>query len=265
MKIAFSNLACPEWSLSEVARRAAEYGYGGVELRLMDGEVIRGDLDADARRRIRAEFRAAGVALVGVGASTRFAQAGAEEREQLEAALLQYAELAAALEAPFVRTFGGVFEAAERNAAVARVAESLQRVAERAGGLGVQILLETHDGFSSSAAVRDALARAPSPQIGALWDTHHPVRMGETAAATLANLSGRLRHVHLKDARRSGDGWDLVPFGEGEVPLADIVRLLRESGYDGWYCVEWERRWHPELAPASEALPQHLRALRALL
>ena len=35
IRLAFSTVACPQWPLSEVVRRAAEYGYQGVELRTL--------------------------------------------------------------------------------------------------------------------------------------------------------------------------------------------------------------------------------------
>jgi len=40
MKYAFSTLACPAWSIERVASSATRLGYDGVELRLLDGDVI---------------------------------------------------------------------------------------------------------------------------------------------------------------------------------------------------------------------------------
>ncbi|GGJ03519.1 hypothetical protein GCM10010885_11020 [Alicyclobacillus cellulosilyticus] len=263
MKLAYSNLACPEWPLDEVMRRAAAYGYAGVELRLYEGEVIPARLPEGVVQAIRAAATAAGVTILGIGASTRFAMADPGERRRQEDELRAYLDLAARLGARFVRTFGGQMEGDAADC-IARLAESLARVAEAADAAGVDILLETHDDFSPSARVRDALAAARHPRLGALWDVHHPYRMGETPAETMANLSPWLRHVHIKDARRRGDGWDLVPLGAGEVPVREILRALRAAGYSGWLSVEWERKWHPELQPAEEALPQHITVLRAL-
>jgi sugar phosphate isomerase/epimerase len=89
--------------------------------------------------------------------------------------------------------------------------------------------------------------------------------MGETAAQTMALLGARLRHVHIKDARRRGDGWELVLLGEGEVPVAEALAAIRAGGYDGYYAVEWEKKWHPEIAEPEVALPQHAALLRQML
>ena len=46
-----------------------------------------------------------------------------------------------------------------------------------------------------------------------------------------------------------------VLFGQGEFPATAALRLLNSTGYDGWYSLEWEHAWHPELAGPEIALP----------
>ncbi len=267
MKIAYSNLACPEWSMEEVFTHAAEVGFDGVEIRLLDGNVIPHTIDAVVRERIVKLARDSGVEIIGIGASTRFATPDTSERERNVDELLRYIELAARMEVPMVRTFGGGFKvgAADEREAVQFVAEGLTKVAQRAKELGVSVLLETHDEFSHSAMVRDVLLQVNSREIGALWDAHHPYRMGEGVEETYRNLAPSLQHVHLKDARRKGDDWELVVFGEGEVPVQDVVQKLSDAGYDRYLCVEWERKWHPEIEQAKTALPKHMTILKEYL
>ena len=84
-------------------------------------------------------------------------------------------------------------------------------------------------------------------------DTGHLV-LGRTDPVWLAGAAReRIAHVHLKDV--AGDvasrllraELTLVPavqsglfrsLGEGEAPIADTVRTLEQSGYDGWYVLE---------------------------
>ena len=40
MKYAFTNLACPDWSIEHTVREAVRLGYDALELRLLNGEVI---------------------------------------------------------------------------------------------------------------------------------------------------------------------------------------------------------------------------------
>jgi fatty-acyl-CoA synthase len=89
--------------------------------------------------------------------------------------------------------------------------------------------------------------------------------VGESPADVVRALGAAIRLVHVKDARRLGDDWELVPLGDGDVPVRESFDVLRAHGYDGWLTVEWEKRWHPELAEPELALPRESRALRALI
>lgn len=254
--------------MEEVFENALTFGYDGVEVRLVDGEVIRSDMDTDSQKRIVKLARDRGIDIVGLGASTRFATANADVRNENIQELLRYIELASNMEVPMVRTFGGGIAdkgALQEDDDVRFVAEALNQVAPRAEELGVQVLLETHDEFSSSYLVKQVMQRVASAAIGAIWDTHHPYRMNETVEETFLNLQDRLAHVHLKDAKRNGDGWDLVVFGEGEVPVRQMVERIVAAGYDNYLCVEWEKKWHPEIEDAATALPKHIGILRQYL
>jgi fatty-acyl-CoA synthase len=145
------------------------------------------------------------------------------------------------------------------------VLEDAAPVAER---LGVAIGVETHDAFSASSVIAELLALVDSGSVGAVWDSHHPHRMGERPREVLANLGKRVLLAQVKDARRAEPppgGWQLVLLGEGEVPVREMLGLLRANGYDGWISVEWEKRWHPDIEDPRVALPQHLRLLSTWL
>ena len=113
--------------------------------------------------------------------------------------------------------------------------------------------------------VGELLQRVPSPAFAAIWDVHHPCRLGESPQDVVRELGARIQLVHVKDARRSGDDWQLVPLGEGEVPVRESLIALAAAGYDGWLTVEWEKRWHPELAEPELALPRDVETLRGWL
>jgi sugar phosphate isomerase/epimerase len=167
-------------------------------------------------------------------------------------------ELASELGAPTVRVFGGEPEDLDD------VARRLEPALARAEQLGVTIALETHDAFSSAARVAALLQRVGSASFAAIWDLHHTYRVGESPADVLRALGPRIRLVHVKDARRRDDGWELVPLGEGEVPVRESLAALDTAGHDGWLTVEWEKRWHPELAEPEVALPRERERLCSL-
>jgi fatty-acyl-CoA synthase len=112
------------------------------------------------------------------------------------------------------------------------------------------------------------LDEVPDAAVGALWDLHHPYRVGEQPEEVWALIGDRTLLVHVKDAVRDPSertGWKLVLLGEGEVPVRDGLRVLQDHGYQGWLTVEWEKKWHPEIAEPEIALPQHAKLLRSWL
>jgi fatty-acyl-CoA synthase len=260
-RIAFSTLAFPEASLATAVSLGRSYGYDGVELRLVDGELIDPRMPGPERAAVKRTVDAAGLPVIAVDSSIRVTDP--DPGPDLRA----FVELASDWEAPLVRVFGGALPSREpaRQQSLAAAAEVLQAAAGFAQRAGVGIGVETHDSFSASATVAELLSMVDSPAVGAVWDSHHPHRMGERPDEIYRNIGERLMLAQIKDAMRAperADGWQLVLLGDGEVPVRDMLTLLANSGYQGWISVEWEKRWHPEIEPPEIALPQHLKLLR---
>jgi sugar phosphate isomerase/epimerase len=268
MKLAFTTLACPNWTFEQCIEAAQRYGYEGLELRLLDGEIIDGKLPSKQRRRVRACATQAGLPIIGLDTSVCVAQIEAQSSAEQVREGVTLLELAHDLEAPFIRVFAGPPIGADAEEAVAAAATSLEALAQRGHELGVAIALETHDAFASSILVAQALRRVNDPLVGALWDFLHPYRLGETAQETAQRLSGRLLHTHVKDGQRPQAPqaeWNLTLLDEGNVPTLEMLAALQAIGFDGWLSVEWEKKWHPELAGPEVALPQHAARLREYL
>jgi len=251
-RIAFSTLAFPDATLAAAVSLGRRWGYAGIELRLIDGELIDPSMPASRRAQVRRTL--AGLPVVAVDSSIRVT--GDHPGPELR----RFLELASDWEAPLVRVFGGALDPPPlRQRQLESAARVLEEATPLAARLGVAIGVETHDDFSASAAIAELLALVPSEQVGAVWDSHHPHRMGETPAEVFANLSPRILLAQVKDARRTAAGeWQLVLLGAGEVPVAEMLGLLRAAGYPHWISVEWEKRWHPGIEEPEVALPQHL-------
>ncbi len=259
-----TNLGCPAWPLQRFFEEALRLGYEGVELRCLDGGLLTPAVDARVRGEVARLSAATGLPVVAVGANSRFSMADAQERAAQELDLCGMIDLAAELGAPVVRAYGGPLPEDEPEGVVcARIAESVARVAEHAAARGVDIALETHDGLSSARVAREVLARLAHPRVHALWDVLHPTRVGETPEQVWDWIGARVRHVHLKDARRGPDGrWRAVVAGDGEVPMRRCLEVLWACGYRGWITLEWEKYWEPEIAPPEVALPRQLAVVR---
>jgi fatty-acyl-CoA synthase len=258
---AFSTLACPGWTLEQALAGGSEYGYLGVELRLIDGAMIEDSMPAAERKRVRASLSDAGLDLVAVDSSIRLTEG---EPEVVAERIARFLELAAGWGSPLIRVFGGPGK--HDNAVMA-----LRLASRHAESTGVRIGLETHDEFSSASSVAAVLDAVDSPAVGAVWDIVHTNRVGETPAEVVERLGDRILDLHVKDARRTDparsweEGFSYVLLGEGEVPVRACLDALQAAGYHHWVVAEWEKRWHPEIEEPEVALPQYAMLLNEWL
>jgi sugar phosphate isomerase/epimerase len=262
--LAYSTLGCPGWTLEHAAEQAAQHGYRALELRLLDHEIVPSQPTAEQRRRMKQLKANTGVEILALGLSTRFSAPDPSERQSNVDELYRYLELANDLGVSMVRTFGGnVQPNCTIDQTIDWVAQSLATAMPTAERQGVTVLLETHDAFCRGAEVERVLAQVSHANLSAVWDVHHPFRMGESIEETWRLIGARTKHVHLKDARLKPDGsWQLVLMGEGEVPCRQVVELLHREGYQGYISMEWEKKWHPTIEEPEVAMPQHAKVAR---
>lgn len=259
MRLAFTTLAFPELPFERVVEDGARYGYEGIELRIVDGELVSPTMSRGVRDATRRAIAGSGLELCCVDTSFEIANPEDDLDEGLGCV-----ELAAELGAPMIRLFAGAPEGEDPQVTVGRTTERLATLDERGRALGVTIAVETHDSFARGDVLARVLAPAP-PGVGVIWDTLNPIVSGEPPERTFAAVADRLMHVHIKDGAVPPDLEENRLLGRGTVPVGAIVGMLADHGYDGWLSVEWEKRWQPAIADAHVALPWYADRLRAML
>ena len=94
-----------------------------------------------------------------------------------------------------------------------------------------------------------------------LYDVAHPdKKYKENWMEFYKEIKPYVFHVHVKDHIRAP--FKIVAPGKGEIPFADICNTLEKDGYDGYYSLEWERKWHPDLEEITVALDALLSILK---
>lgn len=109
----------------------------------------------------------------------------------------------------------------------------------KASAQGYRVMVEDFDNPASicfDTPCLDSLF-SRSDNLGLVFDTGNFIFAGEDALRSLQRLGGKVGHAHLKD-RVSPRDMRCTPFGEGCVPAREIIRILREQGYGGWYTIE---------------------------
>jgi sugar phosphate isomerase/epimerase len=277
MKLAFTTLGCPTWTLDQIIATARDLRYDGIELRFIadNMDLLRApELSTAARAHTLQRLRDAQLEICCLDTSVRFETPDAAELEKQIGDGMAYIELAHALHAPFIRVFGDKFDAASRERVVAQVVTGLQRLGAHAQGTAVTVLLESHGDFAQASLLREVMERVAAPRVGILWDTHHPWRFnGEQPQDTVRQIGPWIRHTHWKDSRGRpametippSRPFDYVLFGAGEFPAANFLSALQTIHYEGWLAFEWEKKWHPTIAEPEVAFPQFIAQMRALL
>lgn len=265
MKISFSTLACPEWTMPQIVKIAADAGYDGIELRFVEGEDSLWKLAAFSGSGLAETKRALadrGLKISCVDTSCRFHSPDASERGRWMVEGDRMAALAAELGAPGIRVFGDTIQAgADRASTRGWIADGIRSLAGRSGGVGVW--LESHGDFYSAHETAGIVNEAGVKNAGVVWDPVNSfVESGETPEDQATVFGGLVRHVHIKDGRRDRDGWRYVLTGQGEFPLQGLRRALGKLRYNEFVSFEWEKKWHADLVGAEVALPHFVKWFR---
>lgn len=267
--MAFSTLGCPAWEWQKILNFAHDHGFKAIELRGLQGSM---DLPAnplfaaDRIEQTKKETHAADLKIACVSSSATLYFEDAAKRDQQIADARRFIDLASALEAPYVRVFGGKAESDKSpvpdQATKKRVAAGLRELGQYSGSKGVTAIIESHDHFTSSATLKDVLQAADSEHVGLLWDAHHTFATShEEPEFTVKQLGPWIRHTHLKDSVGSGEDRKYVLAGRGNVPIERQIKALQAIGYKGFYCFEWEKVWHPDLQDPEIAIADYARVV----
>lgn len=265
--ITFSTLACPSWSIETIITKASEFGYDGIEWRGGPQGHVQPSMTASQIAVLQNASADAGVLAVAVTAYTSFVSHLAKERQANIDELQRYADLAAELDAPYVRAFLGELPNGVilDSTIYENVSDCLNIASEYAESVGVKIAIEPHDDFVRSSTIVPILNRVQHTALRVIWDLGNAFAAGENQLEGFGLLKDRLAYVQVKDGKTLGTDWQLCSLGEGNVPLGQAFELLLANDYQGAFSVEWEYAWHPELDPPEIALPAALRTVRALL
>jgi len=176
---------------------------------------------------------------------------------------LRYATLAGRTGTRFLRIFGGCAPSELTQEHARMMAQRrLRQVVKVCKPHGCIPLLETHDDWTTSSKVLELIHEFDPTDVGVIWDLEHPWRAGETPASTAQGLGRFIRHVHVKDTTYPNGKRQGMLLGQGSVPLEECAAALAGIGYDGWYCLETEKRWDSASPEPGESLPQFAEFMR---
>ncbi len=251
-RLSFSTLGCPALSFDEILKTAKKHGLRHIELRGILEHVATDtipELFAEHREQTAGKLRDAGMDICVLGCSATF-------HKGEDAALRECAyaiEAAKALSVPYIRVFGDRYDDEQM---LATVVTGLRMVCAMAKDSGVRVLLETHGNLTTTKKLQVLFDCVDG--LGLIWDVEHTHNAGEDEYAFVKAMLPHICHVHFKNVKLDGS---LCLASEGRIPLRQTAEMLCALGYQGLFSLEWEKRWHPELAEIGHALRDYTKLL----
>ncbi len=154
--------------------------------------------------------------------------------------------IASNLKIPYIRIYAS--EQGYTDEKNKTVADIIAKVLPKAEEKNICLLMETSGIYCDTSKLRELLDSFASDNLGTLWDMYSPYFLAdEQPETTIKNLGAYIKHVHIKDAVRTGNETEFCLIGEGETPIAEMMQGLRSVNYDGFISLEWDPKWCEEL------------------
>ncbi|NLI91613.1 MAG: sugar phosphate isomerase/epimerase [Peptococcaceae bacterium] len=266
MKFGFSTLGCPGWPWGEIITSAADLGYDGIELRGIGSEMYLPHVKEFARDNlphIHSRLKKMGLTIPCL--TTGAFLFDPERKESAREEVIAYLELAADMKAPYIRVLGDANPQpgqVDEDLLEENLAFLLPLAAER----NVVLLLETNGVYASSPRIITLMKKVNHPNLGLLWDIHHPYRFfQEPVAETYNTLKPWIKHVHVKDSVVSQGKIQYCMLGYGDVPVAEAVSLLAADNFSGFVVLEWVKRWNMDLEEPGIVFSHYLSTIKRML
>lgn len=291
MKIAGHTMGTPEYTVLEAIKLFHDIGIDGAEIVVQDG-YRSGISAACLPEELEAVKRAAAENGIEISALTPYNSYFNDLNDELRRKeiddICKVIDACQFLGAHYIRIYGGNLQAGDTDHLPERrqrLVEAMRFLGDKAAEKDVTLVIENHFNTMCVSAREsvDMIREINHPNVRILYDQANLSFTGkEDFQEAIAVQQDYVAYMHVKDlVFKEGVAFtsDEVSHpdeskrnvytrivGEGVVPWPEILRSVKEHGYDGWLSMEYERRWHPDDIPdASIGMKKGADYLKALL
>ncbi len=122
-----------------------------------------------------------------------------------------------------------------------RLEKSVRELVDHAEKIGMKIVMEALTVYESNVIksandLKKLFTIIDSPNLAGMCDIVPPYTQHESIMDYFDKLGDKMYHLHLIDGRHDSD--DHVMPGEGEIPLPELIKELKEINYDKTATIE---------------------------
>lgn len=234
MKLCFSNLFCMDKSTAELINLCSRFGVLGVELRTDNA----GNFPYSDELNI-----------VDIGTGVCLKGYNADLINDAKRVLDNIKDTKIKAIRVFLGNFAQRFDAELEKLDHSGIVIALRELCDYTEK---EIWVETHNEYATGRILKTLISEVKRDNLKIIWDIVHPIEDGEDYNETFKLIGNYVAHVHIKDAVPHEDkiwhDYEYKRLGDGILPIKEIVTLLTENGYDGYFSLEWESLWRKELS-----------------
>ena len=234
-------------SLDDFLKFVSQTGYSYVELQA--GDVWGSNIDNPEQNAesVRKQVESYGLQVSAFAAGNDFVVLEEELIRAQVDRMRRMTGLAKILGAPVIRTEGGSpKDSVPESRWIEAMAGCLSRCVEFAEKEEIYFAVDNHGVVTNDGNLQvELFERVGSKYVGANLDTMNYRWFGhdlETVGKFYEIIAPYTLHIHLKDGSGARGDYRGEALGEGEIDLTKAIHCLKEAGYDGVWCCEYEGR-----------------------
>nr|WP_297284333.1 sugar phosphate isomerase/epimerase family protein [uncultured Agathobaculum sp.] len=289
-KIAGHTMGTPEYTVCEAIELMHRIGADGIEIVVQDDYCsgLPCDCDENTLSEVKQCAEKNGIQIICLTPYNSYFNSLDETVRQREiAAIKKVIGYCDYLGAKYIRIYGGNLAAGDTEKLTerrAKLVESMRELGDAAAEKGVTLVIENHFNTMAVSAKESAslIEEIDHPAVRILYDQANlTFTENECYEEAIPVQQKYVKYIHVKDlVFKEGVAFSSSNVahpdesernvytrivGEGVVPWPQILRAVKERGYDGWLSLEYERRWHPDDIPdASIGMKKSLEYLRQI-
>jgi sugar phosphate isomerase/epimerase len=237
-------------SLRQPVRRAiftaAQLGARAIEIDAR-GDLRPAEMTGTAVRDLRKLLNDAGLSVCAVSFLTRRGYNDMDELDRRISATKDAMRMAYELRSPIVVNRIGRVPSDAEDPAWTLLVETLSDLGRHGDRTGVTLCART--GSEDGATLAKLIDALPAGSLGVDFDPASLIVAGFSPRESLETISRHVQHVHARDAVRdplAGRGVE-TPLGRGLADFPELLGLLDNMNYRGWFTVERQQSENPTM------------------